>query len=282
MAGNAYRTRLAPSPTGKLHLGHARTFWVAWKRAGMFGGDLVFRNEDLDQARCRKEFVSSAVDDIRWLGFQWNFGPVSQSDRIRIYQIHLQRLLDAGLAYPCFCSRRDILEAAGAPHETGDEPVYPGTCRSRSPDSYPAGRKPSIRFRVPDGAAVSFADNCRGQTRFVSGRDFGDFVIWRHDGIPSYQLAIVIDDYLMGITEVVRGEDLLKSTARQILLYQAFNWATPQWFHCPLMTDSSGTRLAKRHNSLSLQCLRETGTQPEELLSRFEKEAEAWWSLPPK
>lgn len=272
-----YRTRLAPSPTGFLHLGHGRTFWFAWDRCRRLNGSLVLRTEDLDSQRCKPEFVSGAMKDIQWLGLNWDAGPYFQSERLDLYRVYLENLIDAGFAYPCWCSRKDILEAAAAPHESGDEPIYPGTCRNKQKSGkHHYGRAPAYRFRIPDNSSVQFTDGFSGHHEFLCGRDFGDFVLWRQNGIPSYQLAIVVDDYLMGISEVVRGEDLLKSTARQILIYQALGWKMPNWYHCPLMLDQDGSRLAKRHKSLSLRQLRSEGTSPNELISTFQSQTLHW------
>jgi glutamyl-tRNA synthetase len=271
-----YRGRLAPSPTGFLHLGHARTFWRAQARARGAGGILVLRNEDLDRARCRAAFVSAMIEDLRWAGLEWQegpdcggpYGPYHQSARQRIYARAFEQLQASGLIYPCFCSRKDILGALTAPHVTDDEPLYPGTCRPRAgvlPASPPSDRSPSWRFRVPDGVAVEFQDAAQGHQRFRAGRDFGDFVVWRHDGLPSYQLACVVDDAAMAITEVVRGADLLVSTARQLLLYRALRLPPPAFLHCHLLTDERGVRLAKRHEALSLRTLRARGVSPAEL-----------------
>ena len=268
-ASGPYRGRLAPSPTGYLHLGHARTFWIAQQRVQKFGGTLVLRNEDLDRARCKKEFVMAMTKDLRWFGFEWRegpdcsgpFGPYNQSGRFDFYRAALEELKAGGLVYPCTCSRNDILNALSAPHETEEEPIYPGTCRSNR-QSQIVIRKFNWRFRVPDGETISFVDGYLGEQRFVAGRDFGDFVIWRHDNIPAYQLAVVVDDDAMRITEVVRGADLLASTARQILLYRALGLLPPAFFHCPLMTDNRGVRLAKRHDALSLRALRAQGAMP--------------------
>ena len=176
--------------------------------------------------------------------------------------------------YPCRCSRKELARSAQAPHDEDDEPVYPGTCRPENMSTNdvagpasPAGV--NWRFRVPDGETIAFADGGFGPQRYVAGRDFGDFLVWRRDDVPSYQLAVVVDDAAMRITEVVRGADLLRSTARQILLYRALGLAPPAWYHCPLMTDESGQRLAKRHDPLSLRALREQGMRPEEVLARF-------------
>ena len=284
-----YRGRLAPSPTGYLHLGHARTFWSAQERSRQSGGTLILRNEDLDPARCKKEFVHAMIEDLRWFGFDWQEGPdiggpngpYVQSERRNVYQAALERLRTGGLLYPCSCSRREVLRAAQAPHAGDDEPIYPGTCRTRgtefetsSIDTYTQAAQPAIRnpqsainwrFRVPDGETITFTDGFQGEQTFVAGKDFGDFVVWRNDGVPAYQLAVVVDDAAMGITEVVRGADLLKSTARQILLYRAFGSKLPAFCHCPLVTDEHGVRWATRHAALSLRALREQGQKPEDL-----------------
>ncbi len=270
LRGGAYRGRLAPSPTGYLHLGHARTFWIAYERARAVGGVLVLRNEDLDRARCRPEFVAGMIEDLRWLGISWQegpdcggpAGPYSQSQRLDRYRAAFERLREQKLIYPCGCSRRDVLSAARAPHAAEDEPVYPGTCRGGLSSAI-AGEKANWRFRVPDGQTISFVDRRCGLQNLVAGRDFGDFVVWRQDGIPAYQLAVVVDDAAMRITEVVRGEDLLRSTARQLLLFRALGWPAPEYFHCPLLCDATGARLAKRHEALSLRALRRAGQAPE-------------------
>src|SRR5256885_890036 len=262
----AYRGRLAPSPTGYLHLGHARTFWRAQERAQSAQGTLVLRDEDLDRARCRPEFVDAMFDDLRWFGFQWQegpdlggpFAPYAQSERMEVYRAAFERLKSSGAIYPCTCSRQDVLRSAGAPHAGEDEPIYPGTCRPGSGTSSArvigptpgAPARVNWRFRVPDGEPIEFVDGHFGPERFVAGTDFGDFVIWRHDGIPAYQLAVVVDDAAMRITEVVRGEDLVKSPARQLLVYHALGMAAPRFYHCPLLCDESGRRLAKRHAPL--------------------------------
>jgi len=289
IAGPVYRGRLAPSPTGYLHLGHARTFWVAQDRAQTSGGVLVLRNEDLDRDRCKPEFVSAMTEDLRWFGFAWQegpdcggpCGPYSQSERRGFHEAAFERLRDTGFVYPCKCSRRDVQRALQAPHQGDEEPVYPGTCRDNvelrlahakrqpasAPHSTPNTRqsefKVNWRFFVPDGETISFVDGGMGPQSFIAGKDFGDFIVWRHDDVPAYQLAVTVDDTAMRITEVVRGSDLLVSTARQILLYRALGLATPAFYHCPLLMDEHGTRLAKRHDSLSLRTLRAQGTTPE-------------------
>jgi glutamyl-tRNA synthetase len=261
-----YIGRLAPSPTGYLHLGHARTFWLAQERARAAGGSLVLRMDDLDRARCRPEFNEAVLADMAWFGLRWEGPPVYQSERLPLYQQALDRLRASGLVYPCICSRQDVARALTAPHAGDDEPIYPGTCRERifSTEEL-SSRQVNWRFRVPDGQPVSFVDGRSGEHRFAAGTDFGDFVVWRHDGFPSYQLAVVVDDAAMSITEVVRGEDLLRSTARQLLLYEALGFRGPTFYHCELMLDEHGRRLAKRYDALSLRQLREAGKTPDEL-----------------
>lgn len=335
----AYRGRLAPSPTGYLHLGHARTFWIAWQRARAAAGKLVFRNEDLDYQRSKPEFVSAMVEDLRWLGLDWDegpdlphvsgksihpedrgphplrpeahlysespraekgeniggpFAPYSQSQRRSFYLEAWRKLRDTGLIYPCTCSRKDLERALSAPHEeplheaasaesglasdvlpgTDDELPYPGTCREKigTAKDYDSPAGVSWRFKVPDDETIIFNDGYFGPQHFIAGRDFADFLLWRRDDTPAYQLAVVVDDEAMQITEVVRGADLLKSTARQLLLIRALGYSTPAYFHCPLLRDEKNVRLAKRNDALSLRTLRSSGVASEELVRSFEKE----------
>ena len=267
-----YRGRLAPSPTGLLHLGHARTFWTAQERARAHGGTLLLRNDDLDTARCRPEFAAAMIEDMRWFGLDWQEPMVPQSERIPLYRAALARLHAAGLIFPCSRSRRDVLAAASAPHdgEENDEPLYPPEFRPAAGAPLPPLTDPiavNWRFRVPDGESLCFTDGHFGLQQAVAGRDFGDFLVWRKDDAPSYQLACVVDDAAMGITEVVRGADLIKSTFRQLLLFRALASAAPAFHHCPLVTDDQGTRLAKRHDALALRTLREQGRTPDDLRS---------------
>ena len=286
-----YRGRLAPSPTGLLHVGHARTFWIAAQRAAENNGTLILRNEDLDPQRSRPEFAQAMIEDLRWLGIRWSEGPdcggpyapYAQSERRAHYLDAWRRLRDGGFIYPCTCSRKDLALAATAPNDTDDEPIYPGNCRGRTDAASfaePAGI--NWRFRVPDGDVpcgagiparpgeqsepIAFNDLNLGAQRYAAGRDFGDFLVWRRDDVPSYQLAVVVDDAAMRITEVVRGADLLKSTARQLLLIRALGYPTPDYFHCDLVRDSGGVRLAKRHDALSIRQLRESGRTAEQVL----------------
>jgi glutamyl-tRNA synthetase len=276
-----YRGRIAPTPTSLLHLGHAQTFWIASQRARQAGGKLVYRTEDLDQQRCKPEFADAALEDLNWLGIDWDEGPdcggdhtpYTQSQRIGRYRELLETLKALGLVYPCRCSRKDVRDAVTAPHETGDEPIYPGTCRPALGQvaTFETGEAERVnwRFRVPCADAITFEDGRLGPQSFTTGGDVGDFVFWRHDDVPSYQLAVVADDHDMGITEVVRGEDLLKCTARQLLISRALGWEAPAFHHCPLVTDEDGERLAKRHGSLSLKTMREDGLTPEMIRASF-------------
>ncbi len=286
-----YRGRLAPSPTGLLHLGHGRTFWTAYARARAAGGTLILRNEDLDPQRSRADFVAAMIEDLRWLGLDWQegydaggpFAPYAQSARRPLYLAAWRRLVSEGHVYPCTCSRKDLARVAQAPHEgardaahADDEPLYPGTCRPQkdapaAPPETPAGV--NWRFRVPDGERLRFDDRRQGRQHFTAGRDFGDFLVWRRDDVPSYQLAVVTDDAAMRVTEVVRGADLLKSTARQLLLQRALGYPTPAYYHCELVTDAAGARLAKRHAALSLRALRERGRTPAEVRALFDAPA---------
>jgi glutamyl-tRNA synthetase len=245
---------------------------------------LVFRDEDLDPQRSRRDYALAMLEDLRWLGIEWQEGPdiggpyapYEQSARRDFYLAEWRQLVAQGAVYACDCSRRDLAQSTQAPHESAvhdanDEPIYPGTCREkrleRVPDS-PAGR--NWRFRVPDGEEIRFRDHPLGEVSYTAGRDFGDFVVWRRDDVPSYQLAVVVDDAAMRITEVVRGEDLLRSTARQILLQRALRLPAVEYFHCALMTDEFGQRLAKRHDALSLKTLRERGVSAEDLRRGWE------------
>jgi len=270
------RGRLAPTPTGHLHVGHARTFALAAARA--VGGTLVYRTEDLDAGRCRPEFAEAAIADLRWLGLKWAEGPdlggphapYVQSQRLPWFRDVWQRLQATGAIYPCEKSRKDVERSLTAPHAEDDaEPIFPPSLRPTLGAGHDA-REPgptNWRFRVPDGEAITFNDALQGPQTFVAGRDFGDFLVWRKDGFPAYELAVVADDHAMGITEVVRGADLLLSTARQLLLYRALAWNAPSWAHAPLIVDAEGRRLAKRTAGLSIRDLRAKGKTPEEVLT---------------
>lgn len=262
--GNPYVGRLAPTPTGFFHAGHARTFHQAWQRARNAGGLLLLRVEDLDERRCQPEFVDAAIEDLRWLGVDWDGEVVFQSRRKTAYRMAWRRLLETGWIYPCLRSRKDL--GTLAPHE--EEPVFPAAWRSPvpHPDHFAGPEGTNWRFQVPDGTNVVFEDVLKGRIEKTAGIDFGDFLVWNREGVPSYELAVVVDDHAMGITEVVRGEDLLTSTARQILLARALGYASPRWCHTPLVCDAHGRRLAKRSGSLSIRTLRSRGYSPADVL----------------
>ena len=268
-----YAGRLAPSPTGLLYLGHARTFRIASERARADNGMLWLRDEDLDPQRSKAEFAEAMREDLRWLGITWD-AEMRQSERLGAYREAMQKLVRGGYVYACECSRKALQQAVQAPHEDDDEPVYGGRCRPAGGEREAELRpQTNYRFRVPDDEVVSFVDGHAGTQSFRAGCgtgvDFGDFVVWRKDGLPSYQLACVVDDAAMDITEVVRGRDLLRSTARQILLQRALGLRTPEYFHCELMRDEVGARLAKRHDALSLRALRAAGCTPAEVIARL-------------
>lgn len=273
-----YIGRLAPSPTGLLHLGHAATFLVAHDRAREARGRLLLRIDDLDPQRSKEHFIDAAKEDLTWLGLTWD-EEVRQSERLPLYREAMKQLLAKGLAYTCTCSRKDLQQAIQAPHEdTDDEPVYGGRCRPDAnrtmPQLFALTPNTNFRFHVPDGETIDFIDEHCGPQHYLAGctagADFGDFLVWRKDALPSYQLACAVDDAEMGITEVVRGRDLLKSTARQILLQRVLDLPTPRYLHTDLLHDEHGERLAKRHDALSLRTLREAGLQPAELRARVQ------------
>ncbi len=265
-----YTGRLAPSPTGFLHLGHAATFFTADDRARAANGHMLLRIDDLDPQRSKESFVQAAREDLAWLGLTWTT-ELRQSARLSRYREALQMLLAHGRIYPCTCTRKDLQQATQAPHEdTDDEPVYNNRCRPTPAILSAQATQPhtNYRFRVPDGETVTFLDGNCGPQRFIAGQHFGDFLVWRKDGLPSYQLASVVDDADTGITEVVRGRDLLLSTARQLLLQRALALPSPAYFHTDLLRDERGQRLAKRHDALSLRTLRAAGVTSTEIRAR--------------
>ena len=312
--------RLAPSPTGAQHVGNARTYLLAWLSARSQGGAIVLRLEDIDSPRIKPWAAQQALDDLRWLGLDWDAGPdvpvECQSPRIAYtgefvqtlrrsrYSEMLQLLQQRELVYPCTCSRSDVEAAASAPHQGQEGPVYPGTCAGRSAaeaQQLPPGTF-AWRFRIgsrPTSSPIlsSFIDRVAGEQRCDLRRDCGDFVVAKADGSPAYQLAVVVDDHEMGITEVVRGDDLIPSTHRQLALYDALGWPPPVFCHVPLVIGPDGRRLAKRHGDTRISLLREQGVpsqrlvgylawtaglqplpepvQPQELVSRWD-----WNALP--
>ncbi len=278
MTISAIRGRTAPSPTGDLHLGNLRTALLAWLFARQAGGAFIVRVEDLDRPRVRPGATGRMLEDMRWLGLDWDegpdcggpFGPYLQSERQAIYEAYLARLVKADLVYPCYCSRAEVARAASAPQGAGDEgPRYPGTCRKLSQSERrareAAGRRPCLRFRAPD-RLIAFTDLVAGPVAQNVAEAVGDFIVSRSDGIPAYQFAVVVDDGLMQINQVVRGADLLSSTARQIALFEALGFAVPVFGHVPLVLDAQGARLAKREQAAGVGALRAAGVAPERVV----------------
>ena len=278
---NGVRGRLAPSPTGLLHLGNAWAFWAAWLDARSYGGECVLRLEDIDPARSREEYVEALLRDLAWLGLDWDCGPGAkngatdpalffQSKRSALYQEALRFLDDKGLVYPCYCTRKELRDIAGAPHVDDTGAPYPGICRTLTDAGKArheaAGRHYSMRLLCPERTHWQFTDRLQGTQTMTLEQCGGDFALRRSDGVFAYQLAVVVDDIAMGVTSVVRGKDIVVSTPRQMYLYSLFNAQAPQYAHLPLVTDDSGERLAKRHASLTLASLREAGVRPETLL----------------
>ncbi len=267
------RGRLAPSPTGRLHLGNAWAFLLAWLAARRAGGRVVLRLEDIDPERSRQDHAEEILRDLRWLGLDWDegpdvggpCGPYAQSLRLTRYAAAIEALTRAGRVYPCFCTRRELRELASAPHavRTGDgSTAYPGTCRELTPEQRAElerqGRTPALRLRC-DNISLAFHDRVAGPQRMGLAECGGDFALRRSDGVYAYQLAVVLDDLAMGVTQVVRGDDILTSTPRQMFLYQLLGAEPPEYAHLPLLLDEQGERLAKRHQALSLAELREAG-----------------------
>jgi glutamyl-tRNA synthetase len=265
-----YVGRLAPSPTGLLHLGHARTFLVAWWRARNVGGKLLMRMEDLDGPRAKPEFAAAALRDLAWLGIDWDGPDYVQSKGLAEITAAAADLERRGLAYACVCSRGDVRSAQSAPQLGDTEPRYPGTCRGKFASLAAAqaetGKPAGLRLQVPEGV-VTVKDELLGERSFDVQAEVGDFLIAKRDAAPAYQLSCVVDDARQGVTEVVRGEDLFASSARQRLLQQALGLPPVRYVHVPLVLDESARRLAKREDDLSLQELREGGTDPRAIVA---------------
>jgi glutamyl-tRNA synthetase len=257
--------RLAPSPTGLLHLGHARTFLIAYWYTRSRGGKLLLRVEDLDAGRSNPEFRAAALEDLEWLGLDWDGPATVQSEHLERFESAARTLLERGAAYPCICSRGDLRTAQSAPQLGDAEPRYPGTCRGRFAsieDAERASGKPAgLRLLVPPGA-VTIEDELLGEFTSDVAAEVGDFLVMRRGGSPSYQLAVTVDDAASGVTEVVRGSDLLASAVRQWHVQNALGLPHPTWVHVPLVTDHTGRRLAKRADDLSLAELRRRGVEP--------------------
>ncbi|HXX68692.1 MAG TPA: tRNA glutamyl-Q(34) synthetase GluQRS [Polyangiaceae bacterium] len=254
------RTRFAPSPTGELHLGGAWTALASWVIARRRSGECLLRLEDLDAPRVVSGAERRITEDLRWLGFDWDAAPVRQSERRPFYESAIERLTAGGLTYPCDCSRAEIASVASAPHE-GEELVYPGTCRERDPNRR-MKRPPSLRIRVPD-AVVQYEDAILGPVAQNLSKQVGDFVLCRGDGVFAYQLAVVVDDLQMRITDVIRGSDLVGSTPRQIWLARALGATPPRYGHVPLVVTDDGKRLEKRSSGITIAGLRASGVGPE-------------------
>ena len=272
------RGRFAPSPSGRMHLGNLFCALLSYLSVKSRGGEWILRIEDLDTARCRPEYARQVEEDLRWLGLAWDEGgsaggpdaPYFQSQRTALYEAALARLRGMGLVYPCFCTRAQ-LHAASAPHREDGLTVYPGTCRGLTAEDIArreaAGRKGALRLRVPE-ETVTFTDGHLGEVTEYLPTDCGDFLLRRSDGLFAYQLAVVVDDAAMGVTEVVRGADLLSSTPRQLLLYELLGWEAPEFYHFPLLLSPDGRRLSKRDGDLGLGALRERYT-PEEIIGKL-------------
>ena len=272
------RGRFAPSPSGRMHLGNLFCALLSWLSVKSRGGEWILRIEDLDTARCRPDYARQVEEDLRWLGLAWDEGgsaggpdaPYFQSERTALYEAALARLRGMGLVYPCFCTRAQ-LHAASAPHREDGLTVYPGTCRGLTPEDIArreaAGRKGALRLRVPE-ETVTFTDGHLGELTEYLPTDCGDFLLRRSDGLFAYQLAVVVDDAAMGVTEVVRGADLLSSTPRQLLLDELLGWEAPEFYHFPLLLSPDGRRLSKRDGDLGLGALRERYT-PEEVVGKL-------------
>jgi glutamyl-tRNA synthetase len=258
--------RLAPSPTGAQHIGNARTYLIAWLSARSQGGRVVLRIEDIDSPRVKPGAAEQACADLRWLGLDWDEGPLIQTQRLSQYEAALRRLQAQELVYPCTCTRKDVELAASAPHPEQEGPIYPRTCAGRMvADAVFLGDIPyAWRWRIMD--SPHYVDGFRGLVRINLDVLGGDFVVWKSAGTPAYQLAVVVDDAAQGVTEVVRGDDLVPSTPRQLLLYQALGLRPPCFIHVPLVVGPDGKRLAKRHGDTRLSALRDAGVRPELLL----------------
>lgn len=277
--------RFAPTPSGGMHLGNLFTALLVWLSARAAGGKVVLRVEDLDLQRTSPAFTRQILEDLAWFGLDWDegpgrggsCGPYWQSLRSDFYTAQLSKLQSKGLVYPCFCSRAQ-LHAAEAPHAADGNYVYGGRCRSLSPQraaEKAAGRPPAVRVRVPD-ETITFTDGCRGPYSQNLKADCGDFILRRSDGVFAYQLAATADDGAMGITQVVRGADLLPSTPRQIWLLRTLGFPVPQYYHTPLLLDHAGRRLSKREADLQLATLRQKQPDPRPLVGHLARLAGLW------
>lgn len=269
--------RFAPSPSGRMHLGNVYAALMSWLSARSAGGRWILRIEDLDPGRSRPEYARLIEDDLRWLGLEWDegglegrgpSGPYRQSERGHFYAEALARLEELGLIYACRCTRADIM-ASSAPHQSDGRVIYAGTCRPSVHPPFPVPQGlGSRRLFVPSDGVIDYVDRNFGPQRVDLARECGDFIVRRADGAWAYQLAVVVDDALMGVTEVVRGADLLLSAAQQTYLYRLLGYREPEWAHLPLVTNAQGVRLSKRDASLSMEAMRASGASPREILGR--------------
>lgn len=273
---NTSTGRFAPSPSGRMHLGNAFSCLLAWLSARSAGGRIILRHEDLDPQRCRRDYAVQIEDDLRWLGLDWDEGGSAggdsyfQSSRRDIYEYYLEKLRAKGLVYPCFCTRAD-LHSASAPHASDGSLIYSGACRELSEErrqELSQLRSPALRLRVPDDE-ICFTDGVCGEYRATLAQDCGDFILRRSDGVHAYQLAVVVDDALMGVSQVVRGRDLLSSTPWQIYLQRELGFPTPDYHHVPLLTGADGRRLSKRDGDMDLGALRASGVSPRRIVGRL-------------
>lgn len=287
---NPITGRLAPSPTGYLHLGNAWAFLLAWLAARAAQGRIILRMEDIDPDRSRAHFAEAIIHDLHWLGLDWDEGPDSsatyasytQSQRLPLYTAAIENLTRAGHVYPCYCTRKELRTLAAAPHVGDAGAPYPNICRDLSPAQRAAkeqaarksGRGSTLRLRCPEGADFTFDDAVQGPQHMSLHDCGGDFALRRSDGVIAYQLAVVVDDALMGVNQVVRGDDIRISTPRQMLLCHMLGYPLPHYAHLPLLLDHNGERLAKRHASLSLGALREAGVSPQAIVGYLAHKAQ--------
>lgn len=265
--------RFAPSPSGRMHLGNLYAAFMSWLSVRRQGGRWILRIEDLDPQRSKPEYARLIEDDLHWLGLEWDEGGIAggccQSLRGDLYAEALERLESLGLVYACRCTRADIM-ATQAPHQSDGRIIYAGTCRPQACPPYPRPDGPGARrLYVPPGETVDFTDRNFGPQHVDLAAECGDFIVRRADGAWAYQLAVVVDDALMGVTEVVRGADLLLSAAQQIYLYRLLGYEPPEWAHLPLITNEEGQRLSKRDASLSMEAIRASGATPEDVIGRL-------------
>lgn len=276
MEQKAIKGRFAPSPSGRMHLGNAWSALLAWLSVRSRGGTMVLRLEDLDPDRCKRSFCDGVEEDLKWLGLDWDEGGSAggdryyQSNRSDLYATALEQLREKGLLYPCYCTRGQ-LHAANAPHRSDGEVIYAGTCRNLTEEERrerEKTRRPALRIRVPE-EKIQFTDRLQGVYGEQLATDCGDFILRRSDGVFAYQLAVVVDDAWMGVTDVTRGSDLLSSTPRQIFLQRQLGYETPEYCHVPLLCAPDGRRLSKREADLTLAALRESGMKPETIVGRL-------------